>query len=174
MLLAIFAIGGLCYMLSAIGRITRKDGAARLKVVQGGALTKAVPLLTSAELNFYRVLVACCPSGIQLTIKPRLLDVVHPHEAGNLGLFNKLTQKHVDFLLFDETTSRPILAIELNDRSHDAERVAARDEFVDDVLENARVPVLWIRVQSSYDRHVIATAIERELGITSTSTLMAA
>ena len=173
MLLTTFAIGGLCYVFRAIRR-NQNGGATRLKVVDGGALTKAVPLLTSAELNFYRVLVACCPSGAQLTIKPRLLDLVRPHEAGNVTLFNKLKQKHVDFVLLDETTFRPILAIELNDRSHDAERIAARDEFVNDVLKNAFIPVLWIRVQRAYDHNVIAAAIERELGITTASTLRAA
>ena len=47
------------------------------------------------------------------------------------GLRNRVKSRHTDFLLFDRESVRPLLAIELDDASHDRQSRIDCDEFVD-------------------------------------------
>ncbi len=71
---------------------------------------------------------------------------------------NKINRKHVDFLLCDWATMRPLVSIELDDRSHDREDRRERDAFVDQVFAAARLPLLHVPVKRAY---VIAEITEQ-------------
>jgi hypothetical protein len=45
----------------------------------------------------------------------------------------------------------PLVGIELDDRSHEAEDRQARDAFVDRVFASASLPLLHVPVQKGYD-----------------------
>lgn len=53
----------------------------------------------------------------------------------------------------------PLLAIELDDASHEREDRAERDRNVDRILRDAGLPILHIKVQSFYDREIISKQI---------------
>jgi len=96
--------------------------------------------------------------------KVRLADVVTCRMSpGRHGPFASISQKHLDFVLCDPKTLRIILAIELDDRSHDAEDRQKRDRFVDEVLDRAGVTLIRFQARARYDAVYIGTCIGCEL-----------
>jgi len=107
--------------------------------------------LTPAELTFYRVLTTVVGDKAAICPKVNLADlffVVRPNE--NMAYRNKIDRKHVDFLLCDSKTMKPLLGIELDDKSHRNAERKLRDEFVDQVFEVAGLPLLHVPVQAGY------------------------
>jgi very-short-patch-repair endonuclease len=68
-------------------------------------------------------------------------------------------RKSVDFVLFDRNAVSPVLAIELDDSSHDREDRQERDAFVDGVLAKAGLPLLHVRAQAAYDPKQLSASI---------------
>ena len=96
--------------------------------------------LSPAELNFYRALLTVTADWAALFSKVNLGDIFYPKtgEYGHNQAFrNKIARKHVDFRLCDPESLRPLLAIELDDSSHNRPDRQARDEFVDGVFAAA-------------------------------------
>jgi hypothetical protein len=55
---------------------------------------------------------------------------------------NKIDRKPINFLLCDPAVLRPLIAIELDDKSHQRADRRARDAFVDEVFRAARLPII--------------------------------
>src|SRR5690606_12101418 len=53
--------------------------------------------------------------------------------------WNRIKAKHVDFLLCDPVSLKPLIAIEVNGKSHDTEKMVARDEFVRKMYETVGI-----------------------------------
>lgn len=113
--------------------------------------------LSPAELSFYHVLSSViAPKAVVLT-KVGLSDiffVTRPHE--NRSASNRIAQKHVDFLLCEPQTMRPLVGIELDDASHRRADRRERDAFVNQVFEAADLKLLHVQVQRTYNRDEIA------------------
>ena len=60
---------------------------------------------------------------------------------------NKIDRKHVDFILSDPRTVRPLVGIELDDKSHQRSDRQTRDEFVEHVFQAAHLPLVRIPVK---------------------------
>ena len=60
--------------------------------------------------------------------------------------FNKISQKHVDFLICRQGDWMPMLGIELDDNSHSKTAVKKRDMFVNAVFAQVGIPLLRIHV----------------------------
>lgn len=118
-------------------------------------------LLSAGELAFFRVLGKAIPAHHMIAPKVRLGDVIGCSEADWVrGHGPRISAKHLDFVLIDRTTSRIVLAIELDDKSHDRPERKERDVFLNRALEAAAVPLLRIPAARSYNLDEIRTAIE--------------
>jgi hypothetical protein len=116
-------------------------------------------LLSRAEKYFYGILRRIVvPHTVHA--KVRLADLVVVDERHRLwrANFNRVCSKHIDFVICDAAVS-PIIAVELDDLSHQRPDRQARDRDVDQILKIASLPILRVPVQRSYDEDVI----EREL-----------
>jgi len=123
--------------------------------------------LSPAETSFYHVLSSVVGKQVAICPKVRLADiffVIRPDK--NLSHFNRISQRHVDFLLCERGSMRPILCIELDDSSHSRSGRKARDEFVDRAFEAAGLPLLHIVAQRSYDTRELAGKVAQFLGDT--------
>ncbi|MEN3941889.1 DUF2726 domain-containing protein [Prosthecobacter sp. SYSU 5D2] len=111
-------------------------------------------LLTPAERSFFGVLQPLLPPHHYLVFKVRLADIITP--AGRLSrpdwqrAFNGVSAKHIDFLLCRSDDLSPVMAIELDDRSHQKKDRADRDGFVEAALKSAHLPLLRVDAQKSY------------------------
>ena len=116
--------------------------------------------LSSAEASFYRVLVPAVGQQFTVFAKIRLADVffvTRPNE--NVAARNRISSKHVDFLLCDPQTLKPVLGIELDDSSHGREDRQKRDAFVEAAFAAAGLPLLRVSVQRGYNPQELAQKI---------------
>ena len=67
--------------------------------------------------------------------------------------WNKIYRKHVDFLICDRDTLKPIVAIELDDSTHARENRQLRDEFVNQIFTAAKLPLIHIKVSRILFQH---------------------
>ena len=120
-------------------------------------------LFTQGEIAFLSVLDASLPSGVRLFGKVRLSDIFSPSDAvpaaERLGVLRRINQKHVDFLLVDRRTLRPLAGVELDDRTHEAAHRKQRDAFVDEVFSGAGLPLIHVPARREYDRREIAALV---------------
>lgn len=119
-------------------------------------------LLTRGELAFLETLVAAKPAGTYLAPKVRLADVFDA-PRGDRAAFARISQKHVDFLLIDESSCRPLLGIELDDRSHESAERRARDQVVDRIFESAGLPLLHVKARAGYNYATLTAEIRAAL-----------
>jgi len=112
-------------------------------------------LMTPAELAFFAVLEPIVRSSYMISSKVRLADLfdVRP-EGGQQAAFNKLSSKHIDFVLTDYQTSRILCGIELDDSSHSSPDRIARDRFVNELFADKQLPLL--RVPHSWIYYPVA------------------
>ena len=108
--------------------------------------------LSPAELTFYKVMHLAVGDAFAICPKVKLADIFYvANQNDNYGLVNKIARKHIDFLLCDIATMKPLLGVELDDKSHDRKSRLERDFFVEDVFEAARFPLARVFVQPSYN-----------------------
>ncbi len=109
--------------------------------------------ITPAELNFLSVLRQTVSNQIVICTKVSLGDLFTTKRddySQYTTYMNKIRRKHVDFLLCDSATMRPLVGIELDDKSHEREDRKERDKFVDGVFKASGLPLLHIPVKRSY------------------------
>lgn len=120
--------------------------------------------LSAAELSFYRILMLALDGSHIVCPKVNLADlffVARPNE--NQSYRNKIDRKHVDFLLCDPATMKPIMGVELDDASHARRDRQDRDEFVDQVFEVAGLPLVRVRAAASYSPQNIADLVRQAI-----------
>lgn len=122
-------------------------------------------LLTQGELAFYRVLRDAVSGRYGIAIKARLADVLLcPAAAWRTRHGARIAQRHVDFVLYDLETAAIVVAIELDDRSH--ERRKRKDQFLDRVLAATRVKLVRVKAARNYERSELERIIARSVGMT--------
>ena len=124
-------------------------------------------LFSPAERSFYGVLMQVIANRYVVFGKIRLADLIKPRPgltpSERTSALNKISSKHVDFALCDLATLAIIGVIELDDKSHQAERRKDRDAFVDAALNAAGVPILHVPAQKSYSTTEVSAQIQKML-----------
>jgi hypothetical protein len=122
-------------------------------------------------MTFYRAL--CSATGNRAVVSPKVnlgdvFFVARPNE--NQSYRNRIDRKHLDFLLCDPMTMRPVLGIELDDSSHKRVSRQERDQLVDDVFKAAGLPLEHVRVHVNYDVADLSRWLSQYLGTGSAGT----
>lgn len=119
-------------------------------------------ILTPAEQVFFRALKEAVDETAAISLKPRMADVLTPKAKGKtyIQAFNRISSKHVDFLLYDPTTFQIKAAIELDDKSHRQPKRKQRDDFVNRAFQTANIPLLRFPAKRQYDPQHIAEKLE--------------
>ena len=130
----------------------------------------AQALFTPAERVFLNVLQSCIdPREIMIMGKVRLADLICPLPELDIGIkrqaFNKICAKHVDFVLCRGSDFSVLGIIELDDNSHQRADRRARDEFVDAALAAAKIPIIHIKNQRTYNSADIQRQLKQQLNI---------
>ena len=123
--------------------------------------------LSLAELSFYLVLKSTVSDWALVCPKVSLGDLFYAKSSdhGKYRTYtNKIDRKHVDFLLCDLKTVRPILGIELDDKSHQSQDRQERDEFVENVFSAAKLPLVRIPVRHSYSITELNSLLQKYSG----------
>jgi hypothetical protein len=114
---------------------------------------------SAAERSFYEILRRLAP-GHTVFAKVRLADLVNVTKGASSwqSHFNRIDRKHLDFILCDGDLA-PVVAIELDDRSHDDEERQSRDLFVDRVLASVSLPIVRVRAKHAYKLEEVRRAL---------------
>ena len=108
--------------------------------------------LSPAEASFFHVLRVAVAEEYLIFPKVRLADLVFPpRQEGQHGAWQRINRKHIDFVLCAPRTLRPLVALELDDRSHRRPDRLERDAFVDRVFADAGLPLVHVPARRSYD-----------------------
>jgi very-short-patch-repair endonuclease len=115
--------------------------------------------LTPAETVFYRCLVELYGTVAVVCPKVRLGDLIQPRRDLDSkrfwSAFNRVLAKHVDFVLLRPEDLTVIGVIELDDRSHERQDRADRDQFVDEALRQGGIPICRIKNRRQYDLNAL-------------------
>lgn len=117
-------------------------------------------LFTPAERFFFGVLYQAVDQGRFVIFgKVRLADVIKTQTGlpppERQRAFNKISAKHLDFVICRIEDLSVACAVELDDASHQRAERRARDEFVDAALNAAGITVLHIKVQRRYSLNAL-------------------
>lgn len=154
------------------GGTASKPGSPSYRVrdcVLGAGERAFLPALHEAVRLAWATLYA--PSAMSPVIFPsvRLAEVlaINGSRTGDAGAwqsaFNQISSKQVDFVVCDPATTRPLLVVELDDRSHDRADRRNRDSFLDRACAAAALPILHVRAASTYDARELALQIKQIL-----------
>lgn len=163
-IVAVVAIGLVAALAIAIAKKTAPNGSGK---ADPSVYVARTAVFTPAERSFLGVMDGVLPDGVSWLGKVRLGDVFVTRKglspSQRSSAWNRINQKHVDFLLVRVSDFAPLAGIELDDSSHDADDRKARDAFVDEVFRSANLPLLHVPAQSAYNpaelRKQIATLI---------------
>lgn len=122
-------------------------------------------ILTPAEMAFFRELAAVTRSGYRIMVKVRVADIIQVKKGTGsyMAHFGKIKSKHVDYLLCDLYTLKPLLAIELDDKSHQRSERISRDAFVNELFKSVSLPVMHYPVKKTYNQSEIHDCISNAL-----------
>ncbi|GKX30258.1 hypothetical protein SH1V18_27380 [Vallitalea longa] len=122
-------------------------------------------ILTKAELKFYNTLYdVCIDLDVTLFTKVRVADIVKVKSKDDyMSYFNKICSKHIDFVICDNRTLKPIICLELDDSSHNRKDRIERDKFINEVLTSIGYGVIHIPCKYKYDKEAIESKLEEAL-----------
>jgi len=118
-------------------------------------------IFTDSERSFYRVLQSVGDKAI-ICPKVGLKDIFFIAKGVGkdyMKYFGKIAEKHVDFLLCEPSSMKPICGIELDDISHTNKKSYERDLFVEKVYSDANLELIRISSKSGYTFTEIETAL---------------
>ncbi|WP_313343599.1 DUF2726 domain-containing protein [Sedimentibacter sp.] len=106
-------------------------------------------ILSEAEFNFYNVLnLALQNSNFIICPKVRIADFINVKSNKNFTSdLNRIKSKHVDFLICNNRL-KPLIAIELDDKSHD--KRIERDNFINELYKSVNLNTLRIKNGQTY------------------------
>ncbi|MGR5178836.1 DUF2726 domain-containing protein [Vibrio mediterranei] len=112
-------------------------------------------LCTKAEHNFLSQLLNKLPQElVYVSAKVRLADLALPINSKDIGSFNKVARKHVDFVICSKEDSRILACIELDDSSHASRSAQKRDGEKNKALSDAGIPFFRVTASRGYSQKI--------------------
>lgn len=123
-------------------------------------------LMTEAEGSFYQVLELALPADrYRLFGKVRVEDLISVKAGLDRQAWqsfrNRIKSRHIDIVVVERKTFKPVWAVELDDKSHDSAKRKERDSFLDNAFEAAGLPLVRFKAKRSYT----AADLQRALGL---------
>ena len=126
---------------------------------------KEPALFSPAERSFLGALEQVINNRYRLMGKIRLADIVKVKSGLNKSewqnAFNKIQSKHIDIVVCDASTLSVLFVIELDDKTHIQSKRQNRDQFVDNVLRAAGIPIVHFAAKNSYSLQEIESILSQ-------------
>jgi len=117
--------------------------------------------LTPAEIAYFKVLRVIFANKYLIFARVSVLDLCDVLDRPlNQEAFDKIDRKQVDFVLCHPRTFKPMVAIELEDASHDLPDGRTRDEFLDEVFRVIGMKLVRQRFRHSYSVAEVTQTVE--------------
>ena len=116
--------------------------------------------LTNVEREFFKVLEEAIKNEYYIFPQVNLSNLLFTEKGEEYYKYhNKIDRKSVDFVIIEKNYLAPLLVIELDDSSHNLEKRIERDDFVEEVLKEAEIPLLRLKTKELYNVSEIASLI---------------
>ena len=111
-------------------------------------------LVSKPEHEFFDVLVSSVGERYYVFPQIHLATILDHKIVGQnwKGAFRHIDEKSVDFVLCDKLSLKPLLAIELDDRSHEYKNRKDRDKIVEGILKEAGLPLLRFENHGNFNK----------------------
>jgi hypothetical protein len=125
-------------------------------------------LFTKAEQVFLRTLERSVSSmPYRVYGKVRIADLLRvsakPNSRQFWHWFRQISSKHVDYVLVDRNTFRPVAVLELDDASHNRKDRRKRDVFVNTAFESAGIPIIRVPWSKQYSADALRQQIDQAI-----------
>ena len=122
-------------------------------------------LISRPEHEFFDILVELVGGQYHIFTQVHLPTVLEHKVVGQnwKGAFSHINGKSVDFVLCDKAYIKPLLAIELDDKSHERLDRIERDSEVERMLQEAGVPLVRFANHGTFDKEEIKKQILEKL-----------
>lgn len=119
-------------------------------------------LMTRSEIDFFRVLRDAVNNEWEIFAMVRIADMLSIRDGtrNQRSWLNRILSKHVDFVICDRDTLEILVAIELDDASHNRPDRIERDAFVNDAFADAGLPLIRVPTADSYDKSRLRRLLE--------------
>lgn len=113
--------------------------------------------MTKSERNFFILLNQAVGSDFYVFPQIHLSSLLNEKIKGQnwQRAFYHINGKSVDFVLCSKSTLEPVLAIELDDASHNREDRRARDLEVERILANANFPLIRLKTSTKVTKEML-------------------
>jgi hypothetical protein len=147
---------------------TSIGGRANLKIKEMGAVlcnwcqahygTRS-GVLTRNEQTYYFTLKEVVGERLSIYAKVKMEDIFFAKKGnGYLTARNKISSRHVDFLLYQRSTLKPVLG-KIDDISHNQQDWKKRDHFENSLFEVNNIPLLRVKARRSYGKEYVSHEI---------------
>lgn len=121
--------------------------------------------MNRAEHEFFDVLIEVVGSSYYVFPQVHLSTILEHKIKGQnwRAAFRRINGKSVDFVICDKAYIKPLLAIELDGRSHDIDAVRQRDADVEHIFEGADLRLLRFANNGSPDREEVKRRVSEAL-----------
>lgn len=117
-------------------------------------------LLTTSEKNFYEILFHILDASFYIACKVRQEDLFKQLPSGmpyaKKGKYRGYVKsRHVDFVICWHDSLKPLVAIELDDRTHHRRDRIQRDERMNHIFTDAGLPLIRFKTKHAYNTREI-------------------
>lgn len=122
-------------------------------------------LISRPEHEFFDILVELIGDKYHVFTQVHLPTILDNKIVGQnwKGAFSHINGKSVDFVICDKSYIKPLLAIELDDRSHERSDRIERDSEVERMLQEAGMPLLRFGNNGSFNKEEIKRLVLEKL-----------
>jgi len=124
-------------------------------------------LMTSVEADFMQVLLEIVGDKYRVFPQIHLSSVLDHKVEGQTWKYalGHINSKSVDYVVSDKDQFRPLVAIELDDKTHDRESRRLRDKEVERIFAEAKLPLVRF---SNSQSHEVETVRQRIMSVIET------
>lgn len=141
-------------LLLAIAAVIKIVLRQKAQGVENYPYEKEPVLFSPAERSFLGVLEQAGNGRYRFMGKVRLADIVRVKNGMNKSArqtaFNKIQSKHVDIIACDPASLSVQFVVELDDSTHSQSIRQNRDQFVDNTLRAAGIPIIHVMAKKAY------------------------
>lgn len=118
-------------------------------------------IMSRAEHDFFDILIEIVGDKYYVFPQIHLATILDHKIVGQnwRGAFRHIDEKSVDYIICDKVYIKPLLAIELDDRSHERKDRIKRDIEVERILNEAKFPFLRFENHGSFNKEEIKNLI---------------
>ncbi|MCX6757626.1 MAG: DUF2726 domain-containing protein [Candidatus Nomurabacteria bacterium] len=122
-------------------------------------------LMSRAEHEFFDILVEIVGNQYYVFPQIHLPTILDNKVVGQnwKGAFRHIDEKSVDFVVCDKAYIKPLLAIELDDKTHEREDRKDRDVEVESILKDAGIPLLRFGNNGFFNKEEIKRLVLEKL-----------